>query len=186
MVGGEEVLEPVFGPLHGTTEAHCRDRRRDPLRDDHALRPERAADVRDDHAEPVVGALQDVREAGQRAVRVLRGEVQCEEVVAGVVLGDSAARLDRHRDEAGDPKTRAHHAVSGGERAVDVACGAREPHQRLRRVPRLEHRIERLVVDFDELGAVLGERACLGDDGRHRLPNVQHFVACEDGMAGVS
>ena len=51
---------------------------------------------------------------------------------------------------------RAHDVRGGRERAVDVAAGLLEAQQRLGRRARVDDRVERLVVDLDELGGVLG------------------------------
>ena len=44
---------------------------------------------------------------------------------------------------------------------------------------RIDHRVERLVVDGDELGRVRGERGAVCDDDRNRLADEPHAVAGE-------
>ena len=44
------------------------------------------------------------------------------------------------------------------------------------RLPRVDERLERLVVDLDELGGVAGELSRLGDDRDDRLADVAHLA----------
>ena len=73
----------------------------------------------------------------------------------------------------------------GGERAVDVAARALEAQQLLGGGARVDDRVERLVLDLDELGGVLGQRARVGHDERDRLAGVAHLVAASSGCARV-
>ena len=116
LVGGQEVLEPVLGPLDRPAEAQRRGGRRRDLRRGHALGAERAADVGQPHAD---ARPERRREARERPVRVLRGDPDGQPVAVG--LGDDAARLHRHRGHARDRVVGAHDVRGGGERALDVA-----------------------------------------------------------------
>ena len=58
-------------------------------------------------------------------------------------------------------------------RAFDAGAGGAGPRGRLQ----IEHRLERLELDLDQLGAVLGERLALGDHDRDRLAGVDDLLA---------
>ena len=73
----------------------------------------------------------------------------------------------------------AHHRVGGREGPLDVAAHSLPAQQVLGRRVRVDDRVERLVLDLDELGGVLRERARLGQHGRHRLARVTDLVVRE-------
>ena len=185
LVGGEEVLEPVLGPLHRPVERDRGDRDRGHLRCGRALAAERAADVGHDDPDRVVGTVERVGELRERAVRVLGRAPQGQPVRARVVLGDRAACLDRRGDEPRQRVAAAGHVRGRRERAVDLPYGLRPLDQALRRRPRLHDRVERLVGDVDELDDVLGERARLRDHERDGLPDVAGLAVGEHGMGEV-
>ncbi len=62
------------------------------------------------------------------------------------------------------------------EGAVDVAVRTRPAHERVVGGPRVDDRVQGLVVDLDQLGPVLGQRARLGHDRGHRLADVAHLL----------
>ena len=166
LVGGEEVLQPVLGPLDRALEPQRRDRDGRDLGARAALRPERAADVGHDDPDRRGVEAQRVGERRQRPLRVLcrhpRGQA------AGAVrLSHDAACLHRRGHHARHRVARADDVRGGGERAVDVPARALEPHQLLGRRARIDDRVERLVLDLDQLGRVLGQRA---RGGQRRAP----------------
>ena len=165
----EEVLEAVLGPLHRAAEVDRGDRGDDHLRRRVALRPERPADVGHDHADRLPRAVEDVRELRERAVRVLGRAPHGEQAGLAVLDGDRAARLDRHGRDPRHPVAPGDDVRGPGEGAVDVAAGVRPAHERLVRRAGVDDRLERVVVDLDLLGDVLGQRARRGDDPRDGL-----------------
>ncbi len=196
LVGGEEVLGAILRPADRPAELECGGGDRGHLRAHRALAPEGAADVRDDHAEPVAVAGERVAELGEGAVRVLRRAPDREDVRAGIVARDRAPRLDRSGDEARDVERLADDCAGRRERTVHVTAVARPAHERIlghlvmeegrrRRRTGIEHGLERLVVDLDELGPVLGERPGLGDDERDRLARVPHLSPREHRVTRV-
>ena len=110
---------------------------------------------------------------------VLRRHPDREQVVRLVVGGDRPARLHRHRREPGQRVARAHHVCGRRERAIDIAADLVPVAHRDLRAARVQHGLERLVVDLDQLGGVLGERARLRQHRRHRLARVAHLVPGE-------
>ena len=92
-----------------------------------------------------------------------------------------------------------HDPVGLGERGVEVAplvdalphevrAGVVVEHRRVGvlRLARVDERVERLVVDLDELGRVARELARLGDDGDDRLADVAHLADRERVVLDVS
>ena len=157
-----------------------------------ALGAEAAADVAGDHADLVLGDIEDV--GGERrphAVWVLHVGVQRVALLARVPRPDGAARFHILGVDPGDDVATAHHACGAGEgglgrRAVadlvhvaDVV-GAfvpyRGPTDRLRR---RRHRGQRLVVDPYPFGGILGLGQRLGHHHRDRIADVTRALARE-------
>ena len=173
VVGGDEVLRAVLDPLDGS--------------------PERAREVRDEqilgvelpaHAEAAAGVrapdrhalLRHAERGGEETaveVRDLRHAPDGEAVRA--VLGDEAARLQRHRAVAADLDLERDDARGRREGAVDVAEAAAQHRARLAG-QRVEHRLELLVLDPHQLLGVLGQVGVLGADDGDRLADVAHAV----------
>ncbi len=179
----DQVLATVLAPLHGRVEQVGGED------DDHLfttyerLQTEAAADVADLHPDLVLGDAGDAREREPRLVGVLARHPHVEPLVERLPAGDDTAALHRHRAVAvlheglGDLvrgaglqllclRAQRHRHLHG-----DVARPVRV-HQVLgvgdREVP-VEDGRERVVVDLDELGGVLGEVAALGDDQHDRV-----------------
>jgi hypothetical protein len=94
------------------------------------------------------------------------------EPASGLVpVADDAEALDRHAGEAGDAERLAHDEVRLCERVVDVAVleGAIVDGWSRGQV---QHRLERVVVDGDELGSVLGDVPIAGDNDGERLAHI--------------
>ena len=167
LVGGEEVLEPVLGPLDRAAEPQRRGRGRRHL--GRRRRPWSRTRRR--------------RRAGSRGSRPGRpsacaspASVRCVSCAETQTVSPSpSGSATTPRGSIGTATTRGiacrarDHVRGGGERAVDVAAGALEPQQLLGRRARIDDRVERLVVDLDELGGVLGQRA-RGRPARARPP----------------
>ncbi len=162
-----------------------------------ALRPEGAADVARDDADLVLGDPEDVaRQRVAHAVRVLDVGVQGVPLLAGVPDAERAPRLHELRVHARDHVAAADHArrpregrvggrpVAGLEDVGDVV-GTLVPHRRAagrRGVRRPGHGRQRLVLDPDQLGRVLGLRVGLRDHQRDGVADVSHPVRGEAAM----
>ena len=109
----------------------------------------------------------EVRPGGQRRRRL-------------VPVADDAVALDRSAAPAREAEALPHDEVGPRERGVDVAVCERavvDARIRRRRGLDVEHRVERLVVDLDQLERVLGDVAVARDDDGERLAGVaRHLV----------
>jgi hypothetical protein len=95
---------------------------------DEDLGAEAAADVRRDDAQLVLGRDADEgREHEPRDMRVLARGVEGEAVVAGIVLADRGAGLDRVRNEPVVGDVELGHVLCAGERLVDGGLVAEMP-----------------------------------------------------------
>ena len=160
-----------------------------------ALGAEGAADVARDHADLVLGDLEDV--GGERvahAVRVLHVGVERVAVLARVVGPERAARLHVLRvhardhvaalDDAGGLRERRVRGrlVPGLVEVADVV-GALVPYRRAAdRFRRQRHGGQGLVVDLDQLRRVLGLRERLRDDESDRITDVARTTLHEPVM----
>ena len=88
-----------------------------------------------------------------------------------VPVADDAEALERHAREPRDAERLAHDEIGPFERLVDVAVVERAVVDR-RRLEGVENGIERLVVDGDELGRVLGDVPVARDDDGEGLADV--------------
>jgi hypothetical protein len=107
-------------------------------------------------------------------------------------LHEHAPRLDRIGDEALLAVVLLHRDRRLREEPVDLA-GLERPHEGLvvvvlvvnewrgvfHRFGHVRHRRKRLVVNLDELGRVLGERATLRHDDRNAVTRIARLVGCE-------
>jgi hypothetical protein len=129
-------------------------------------------------------------------VRALRGAAQGPALVAGVVVGDGAARLHRVGGEPVD-----HHAMlddmeGGREGGIGRGLVAGLMHEGeivrtlvvdrasagLDRVRERRHGRQHIIVDRDRLGGVLGLVKRLGHHEGDRLADIAHHVARERGL----
>jgi hypothetical protein len=155
------------------------------------LRPERAADVRGDHPHPVPLEAEHLRQPGPGALGALVGDPGGEPAVLAPHRGGRPALHRRRRhplvvDRAGDHDLAVVEQVLVELLAVaDHGVGAgRGEDQRLvpGRLPRVDHRRQRVIVDADQLQHVLALVRVLDDDHRDRLADVPDRVRGEQGL----
>ncbi len=174
---GREMLEPVLDPSDRHAELPRREAEQDDVRVDGRLDAVAATRVRRrDQPQPRTGQPEGGRGdrvEGERALEVRPGR---ERSGRRVPLRDHAVALDRGGAPAREREALPHDQVSIGERRGRLAVGERairgdEPGRRGGR-QRVEHRLERLVVDLDQLERVLGDVAVARDHDRDRLPGI--------------
>ena len=156
-----------------------------------ALGAEAAADVARDHPHLALGHLEDVlRQHVAHAMGILHVGIEGHAILARIVGAERAARLHvlgvHPRDHVApldDPGGALDRLVGGGLVAaldeVGDVVGAVVPHRGragLHRVGGRGHRGQRLVVDTDQLGRVLGLGQRVGDHHRHRIADIAHPV----------
>ena len=156
-----------------------------------ALGAEAAADVARDHPHLALGHLEDVlRQHVAHAVGILHVGIEGHAILARIVGAERAARLHvlgvhprDHIAPLDDPGGALDRLVGGGLVAaldeVGNVVGAVVPHRGragLHRVGGRGHRGQRLVVDIDQLGRVLGLGQRVGDHHRHRIADIAHPV----------
>ena len=139
---------------------------------------------------PDSGAVEDFRKLLAVAVRHLGGAVQFQHVARGVVAGDGAAGLQRHRRMAADRDVDFDHGVRSAERGVDVAVAllddhrlGREPVDLDRVVVGRHHRRQFVELEHHVLGGVLGAIGIVGEHHRHRLADITHAAARQQRLA---
>jgi hypothetical protein len=177
--GGGERLVPVLDPAHRAAQPQRGGDHHQVLRVGLALRAERAADRRDDHPHRV---RVEPERRGQRAfqpVRRLVGDPDGEP--AGRLRpGQDAARLHRGggqplvADRAGDHDRAAGQLVRARLAHLPLAdhigqSGVEGGGIGRGRGERVEHRRQRVDVDLDQFGAVLGPVPVGADDDRDRV-----------------
>ena len=184
-----ERLVAVLHPLHRRAQA-ARELGDDHLLDEQLdLQAEAAPDVGADHPHPRVLQPEQRCEHAAHEEGHLRGRPHGQRSLAGVPVGDHAPAFERRRVAAAEVEALAEDVRGAGERRIDVArleFDVREvvsaevvvQHRRPRRERRfrIDDRRERLVVDLDQLGRVLGDVARARDDDRDRLADVAHAV----------
>ena len=189
---GEEGFGAIRIPLHRPVHLARRPEADDLFRIDEDLRAEAAADVRRDHAQLVLRRHADEgRDHEARDVRVLRRVPQRQRVVAGIVIGERGARLDRVRHQAVVDDVELGDVLGARERRLGRLLVAEMPlvdrvvrrdvmdqRRALRlRLRRIGDRGQHLVIDVDLLARVLRLRQGLGDHDRDRVADVVRLVA---------
>ena len=188
--GGHHVLTTVLRPFDGAARRDGRGGNEQVLRVAVGLGAEAAAHVRRDDADLVrrqaKGRHQPLLDEVDHLGAVPRGE----RAVTRVPLRDHAARLDGHADIALDVEALAHRHVRGGEGGVGVAEAGLEEHgdvvaplgvkhgrSCIGARDHVGHHRQGLVLDLDQLAAVLGEGAALRQHHGHDLAHEEHAVA---------
>ena len=189
---GEQALAALTNPFHRPSEQPGGDYGHDVLVVQGTLHAKAAADVLGDDADLGLGDHEDL--AGEHAanqVRALHGAAQGMAVVAGIVFGDAAARLQRVGGDAIDHHAVPDNVVGIGEGAlngglvaglveVGLVVGIRLPDRGragLHRVLDRDHGRKRLVVDLDGLGGVLGLMESVGHDIGDWITRIAHALA---------
>ena len=193
----EERLRAARHPVHGTLGELGTDELRDVFGIGAGLHAEGAADVLGDDAELLLRHVHDRHGVVAHGARALRADAQMIAVARRVVARGRAARL--HGD-VGQPLLHdldARDVLGGGDDLVDLGriririgmragpierdiAGRFRPQLRraggLRRVHG-DDRIDRLVVDLDEISRVLRREFGLRDHHRDRLAHIHHALA---------
>ena len=189
---GRDRVAALARPLDGTVELARRPQHEPVLRVLPALGPEGAAHVARDHADLVLGDLEDI--GGERVphpVGVLHVGVERVAILAGIVDAERAPRLHVLRVDATDEVAPSDHAGGGGDGGIGGRLIAR-----LEDVRDVVGTLvpdgwsadglrgggdgrQRLVVDLDQRGRVLGLGQRLRDDEGDRVADVAHAVRRE-------
>ena len=121
-------------------------------------------------------------------MRDLCGAIKPEHVAAGVVHPDGAARLQRDGGVSPQVEIEFDHRMGSSEGALDIAIAVSQ-HGRFGRAARLEfagsvrrgekHR-QRLDLDPDEIGCILGDVGILREHCGHRFTDIAHALASQD------
>ena len=190
---GHEAAGALVGPFHRTAKRAGAVQDADVFRIDRGLHAERAADLAGDDAHLVGRRAENIHQRGLHAVHALAGGIERPLSRLGVEFADRGARLhgvDHHALIGGcQPR----HVLGFGECVGDlfgvaivkiereiVRHGVEQQRRaRLDRFGRREHRRQRLDVERDRLGGVLGLRNRLGDDAGDRIADKTHFVGGE-------
>ena len=190
---GYETAGALVGPFHRTPQSAGGVQDADVFRIDRSLHAERAADLTGHHAHLVGGRAQDIHQRGLHAVDALARGIERPFAARRVVFADRGARL--HGVD--------HHALIGGFKPRDVfglgeglgdlggiaiviierdivRHGIEDQRRAgLHRIGGLEHDRQRLDVDRDRLGGILGLRNGFRDDAGDRIADEAHLVAGE-------
>ena len=188
-----KMLAAVFDPFDRAAQPQAGGRNRDFLRIQHELGAEAAADIRRHDANVVLVEPQQPHQEGAHLVGELGRRPQRQPVLVGVIDRDGAAAFHRMRAAAvlleADAramrrarKRRRDIAVSLAEFDEQVAglAAMRQRRARAQRRAAIGNRRQRLVIDIDQSGRVLGDGARLRDHDRDSLADEDDFVLGEN------
>ena len=194
---GQHGFAALAGPFHGPAQLARRPGNQAVFRVLPALGAKAAAHVIGDHADPMLRNLEDVfGQCVAHPMRVLHVGPDRVSLVAFVVAGQHAARLHVVRIDPADHIAAADHMRGLGERLFGGLGIARFEHigdvvgafvpdgGRSRRdgLCRVGHRGQRLIVDLEALGRILGLPHRFGHHQRHRIADVADPAASQPGM----
>ena len=176
---GEQVLAPVLDPLHRRPDQRRREHQAHLVPLDQDLLPEATAGVAHHDPDVVLGHPEQARTEQPHVVRRLRGRVDREIARRARVVDDQGACFDRRRGAGLLIDRRGRHVRGRSEHVVERGLGQpRELADDVRTVLLVdEHGCvlglgvvddcrQRFVVDLDQIGGVLRERAARGDHKR--------------------
>jgi hypothetical protein len=195
LVIGEEGLAALADPAHRAAEAAGGPQHEDIFGVDGVLEAEAAADIADEDADAILVEMEGAGEMTADAMRHLRGSEQGEAAGHIVPFADGAAGFQRRHDDAAIDDIDARDALGFGEGGIGCRAVAGLPAEGgvarclrpdLRRAGggrrfRTGHRVERLVIDRDQLGGVARRLERIGDDHRHALADETHALARQAG-----
>ncbi len=188
----QQALGAILDPLHrsfGDLRCRCRQVLLQVRAD---LGTEAAPNVVADDPELRLGDAERPTDEQPDKVRHLRRRPEGASVVVRDVVGNTAARFHRRREEALLADSLLEDDLRFGESCVNVAGGEADIptdvvgtvalDQRTpwcHRLLEVHHRGKRLIVDNHKLRSVVGEVSIIGDDHGHRLARVCDFVGCD-------
>jgi hypothetical protein len=187
VVGGDEVFLAVFDPAHRTAQPPGGPGDEEVFWVVLAPHPEAAADRGLAHRDPRRRDPEVVGELGPVGMRDLGRPVHDQPFGEGVVLDDQPAGVHWHAGVPPGAEFGSDHRRGVGECVIDgaelrleigdqVAFGEEDSSVGRDRV---EVHVERLDLDVDQVGGVLGEVLVGGDDDGDRLPDVADPVVSE-------
>ena len=195
MTGGDEVLVPVLNPLDAGAEELRRRAEDDILPARGPLQAEPAAHIRPDDPHQMLGLPDGRADEEPQQVRRLAGHLIGEHPRGRVEERDTAAGLDGHRGPAMLAEGQAHHPVGRLERGIHIPVPALAPEHDVARHLIVQQRSgiaggrvrgddgrERIQVQVDQAGGVLGDVPALRDDERDGIADVTDAITGQRGV----
>ncbi len=190
MIGGNQMFAPVFDPLDRLSELQrgCADKHI--FRVHFPANAEASADVALIELHLIRMPAKHERQPVSVPVRHLGGAMHLQNIIGLVVARDGAARLHRDAAVPADRKIKCDDRIGCAKGGVDVA-GFLFDHRCFGIVvlverPGLPRRIEndrqRLDVNLDQIGRVLGNIWIGSEDRRHWLPDITHVTLRQRGL----
>ena len=191
MVGGDQVLAAVLDPFDGLLEGESGGADQHVFRIDFAADAEAASNMAFIEMHIVARAADHLRDVVAVPPRHLGGAVHFQNIAAFVVTGDGATRFHRHAGMAAGRQRERNDRVRRLERRLDVAITFAD-HARLCGVRAvewagcaggIEHRRERLDIQFDQVCGVLGDILIGREHHDDWLADIAHIILCQHGLA---
>ncbi len=129
LVGGDQVLAPVFDPFDRPPQSQCRERRQHVFRIKLAAHPETTADMTFKEMHRGRGAAEHSCQGIPVPVRHLGGAVHFERVGGRLVADDGAACFQRHAGVSPGHQFQLDRDRGGGERRIGVAVAFAQHHR---------------------------------------------------------
>jgi hypothetical protein len=179
VVARHQVLPAILDPLYGAAETQRSHAGQKILRIQLAAHPEAPADVALVQLHGRRVALEHARDHVAVRVGPLGRAMQLQQVARRVVPRDRGARLERHPGMPADGKLELDDRVGAQKGAVDITVLLPYDRRLDVRCLGVEHRGERVDVQFHPFGRVLGAVCVLGEYRRDRLADIAHQVVGE-------
>ena len=196
---GEKAGRALVGPFHGATELLRGVQDAGVLGIVQILHPERAADIRGQHADLFRRHIQDSGDDCLVARDALGRDLDGVALALSVVLGESCTRLHRHHRDAGVDHIELGHVGSGGKGGLDFRAVAVMEIERdivgnviielgragLCGLGGVGHGRQRLDIDLDGFGGITRLCQRLRDHERHGITDKADLVDCKRHAVGL-
>ena len=190
MIGGDQMFAPVLDPFNRSFEFQGGRANEHILGIHFAANAEAAADMALVELHLVRLAAKHERQPVAVPVRHLRGAMHFKDVVGFIVPRNGTAGFHRHAAVPADFEIKRHDHLRRAKSCINVAgllfdhrgFGVMAFIERAKRSGGIENDRQRLDVDLDEIGRILGNIWIGSEDSRYRLPDITHVTLRQRGL----
>ena len=186
--GDRQILQPVGGPFHRPRKLPRQYTHQQLFHVERSLAAKATADIGCHHPQAVARQLEQIDQCVANDARHLSRGMQGQAALAGIELGQIAARFHCQRALAMHAKASLHPHCGAGHDSVRIATGEAALQQQVgaRRLVQQRRTLgqcilgavdgrQHIELDLHQLGGVLGDVTALGQYRHHRFADIAHL-----------